>query len=164
MPPASPVCPELAWILPEATGSLESPGKGATVDRVKPPMSQATTRGIRVTVTPSYEPRRSDPSSSRFFFSYHVRIENGGADNVQLLSRHWVITDARGAVENVRGPGVVGHQPRLGPGQAFEYDSFCPLHTPVGTMHGTYTLVTEAGETFEAEIPLFHLAAPTPVN
>jgi len=127
-------------------------------------MNEATTRGIRVTVSPSYEPRRSAPASNRYFFSYHVRIENLGEDSVQLLSRHWIISDALGGTENVRGPGVVGHQPRLRPGQSFEYTSFCPLRTSVGTMHGTYTMVTEAGETFEAEIPLFHLAAPTPVN
>ena len=127
-------------------------------------MSQAATRGIRVTVTPSYEPLRSDPASGRYFFSYHVRIDNQSAEKVQLLSRHWIITDALGATENVRGPGVVGHQPHLRPGQSFEYTSFCPLRTPVGTMHGTYTLVTAEGDSFEAEIPLFHLAAPTPVN
>lgn len=127
-------------------------------------MSAATTRHVRVTVTPRYVPERSEPQAHQYFFAYHVRIENLGRETVQLLSRHWIITDGLGATEQVRGPGVVGQQPRLAPGAAFEYTSFCPLRTPVGSMHGTYRMVTSEGESFDAEIPLFHLAGPVPVN
>ena len=121
-------------------------------------MSNAVTRGVRVRVRSQYVPEQSDPSEPRWFFAYEVRIENLGDEPVQLLSRHWVITDANGRVEHVRGPGVVGEQPRLGPGQGFRYTSACPLPTPVGTMHGSYEMQTESGERFDAAISPFRLA------
>jgi ApaG protein len=127
-------------------------------------MSEATTRGVRIRVESTFEPERSAPASGEYFFSYRVRIENVGSEVVQLVSRHWVITDADGRVEHVRGPGVVGEQPVLRPGQTFEYTSFCPLPTPNGTMHGEYQMRTATGETFDAAIPPFGLAIPHSVN
>ncbi len=126
--------------------------------------SSATTRGIEVEVRSSYVPERSDPLRGRWFFAYRIRITNRGDEVVQLLSRHWIITDAAGGVEEVKGPGVVGQQPVLGPGESFEYTSFCPLTTPFGTMHGSYQMTTESGETFDAEIAPFTLAEPMTVN
>lgn len=127
-------------------------------------MSDATTRGIRVRVESSYVEERSAPAERHYFFAYHVRIENVGAEAAQLLSRRWVITDSDGNVEVVEGPGVVGEQPLLAPGEAFEYTSFCPLPTAVGTMQGTYQMVSAAGELFAAEIAPFTLAVPHAVN
>jgi ApaG protein len=127
-------------------------------------MSDATTRGIRVRVESSYVEERSSPAERHYFFSYHVRIENVGAEGAQLLARRWVITDSDGNQEVVEGPGVVGEQPSLAPGEAFEYTSFCPLPTPVGTMQGTYHMVSDAGELFTAEIAPFTLAVPHAVN
>jgi len=127
-------------------------------------MSEAMTRGIRVEVRPNYLENQSDPRSGLWMFAYHVRILNDSTDTVQLLSRHWIITDATGRVEEVRGPGVVGEQPVLAPGQSFDYTSGCPLPTPMGTMHGTYQMVTQRGERFDAEIAPFTLAEPYTVN
>jgi len=127
-------------------------------------MSDATTRGVRVEVHSAYVPERSSPSDSQFFFAYRIRISNQGEETVQLLGRHWVISDGDGNVEHVRGPGVVGEQPVLEPGEAFEYTSFCPLRTPFGSMHGTYQMVTAGGSAFEAEIAPFALAVPTALN
>lgn len=127
-------------------------------------MSEAITRGVRVRVAPRYHAEHSHPERGEWFFSYTVEIRNEGSEPVQLLSRHWVITDARGHVEHVRGAGVVGEQPLLGPGQAFRYTSFCPLPTSLGAMHGTYTLQLGSGEQFEAEIPAFSLVDPTTEN
>ena len=127
-------------------------------------MSDATTRGVRVQVRSTYLPERSSPADSHYFFTYRVRISNGGGEAVQLVSRHWVIADADGRVEEVRGPGVVGEQPVLEPGEAFEYTSFCPLPTPIGSMHGTYQMVTAGGSAFDAEIAAFSLAVPTALN
>ena len=126
--------------------------------------SEATTRDVVVVVRSSYEPERSQPSQSRWFFSYRIRISNRGSIPVQLLNRHWVITDALDRVEEVRGPGVVGEQPRLAPGESFEYTSFCPLATPFGTMEGSYEMVTENGERFWARIARFTLSEPLAVN
>ncbi len=126
--------------------------------------SEATTRGIEVIVQSSYVPERSQPSQGRWFFSYHIRISNNGTVPVQLLNRHWVITDAHGRVEEVRGPGVIGEQPLMGPGESFEYTSFCPLATPFGTMEGSYEMVTEDGERFWARIGRFTLSKPLAVN
>src|SRR6266446_10794907 len=98
--------------------------------------SEATTRNIRVHVAAIYDPGRSSPQKNQWFFLYTVQITNEGTDTVQLLSRHWTITDAMGKVEEVRGPGVVGNQPILGPSQSFKYTSGCPLTTPFGSMHG----------------------------
>lgn len=123
-------------------------------------MSDTTTRGIRVQVRSVYVPERSAPQQDQYFFAYHIRISNEGAETAQLLSRHWIITDANGDVQEVRGPGVVGETPVLAPGRVFEYTSSCPLPTAVGTMQGTYTMITPSGETFEAEIAPFTLATP----
>lgn len=123
-----------------------------------------TTNGVRVQVRSLYVTERSAPEDDYFFFAYRVRISNVGSGAVQLVSRHWVITDADNAVEEVRGPGVVGEQPLLHPGQSFEYTSFCPLSTPVGTMHGSYQMVPEDGEAFDAAIGPFSLQVPTVVN
>lgn len=115
-------------------------------------------------VRSTYVPERSDPDTQRWFFAYTIRITNEGSETAQLIARHWIITDGDGDVEEVRGPGVVGEQPRLEPGQSFEYTSACPLGTNFGTMHGTYRMTTEAGEAFEAEIAPFPLAEPYAIN
>ena len=127
-------------------------------------MSDTTTRGIRVRVAPVYLPERSAPEEGSFFFAYRVRITNTGDETVQLMRRHWTITDGRGHVEDVEGPGVVGETPVLPPGMTFEYTSFCPLPTSFGTMEGTYQMRTAAGELFEIEIGQFSLVAPQAVN
>jgi ApaG protein len=127
-------------------------------------MSDATTRGVRVQVQSAYVAERSSPRESQYFFAYRIRITNVGEETVQLLSRHWVITDGDGNVEHVQGPGVVGEQPVLSPGQAFEYTSFCPLPTPIGSMHGTYQMVTASGGSFDATITPFSLAVPSALN
>jgi ApaG protein len=121
-------------------------------------MSTATTKGVRVDVESEFVPERSDPDQGTYFFAYHVRLTNEGDDTVRLVSRHWIITNAEGKTEEVRGPGVVGEQPTLEPGESFEYSSFCPLNTPIGTMHGTYQMVTKDGERFNVEIAPFTLA------
>jgi ApaG protein len=128
------------------------------------PASAATTRGIEVRVESRYVPEQSDPERGGWLFAYTVRIANRGEITVQLMSRHWVITDANGEVEEVRGPGVVGAQPVLKPGESFEYTSACPLTTAFGTMHGTYRMVTESGEAFDAEIAAFSLSTPYGLN
>lgn len=127
-------------------------------------MSEATTRGIRVTVRSSYLPERSSPARKEYVFAYTVRIVNEGATPAQLISRHWVITDGDGAVQEVKGEGVVGAQPFLRPGQQFEYTSGCSLRTPRGTMEGTYQMVTESGDRFDARVAPFALALPHSLN
>lgn len=122
--------------------------------------SEAVTRGVRVQVTPRYLPEQSEPKRGRWFYVYQVSIVNEGEETVQLLSRHWIITDARGEVQEVRGPGVVGEQPVLATGEQFEYVSGCPLPTPFGSMRGSYQMVTEGGEHFDAEIAAFSLSQP----
>jgi ApaG protein len=123
--------------------------------------SEAVTREIRVHVVPQFDPRRSRPSNGQWFFLYTVTIENRGDETVQLLARHWVITDGTGRVEQVRGPGVVGEQPVLAAGQSFRYTSGCPLRTDVGKMEGSYQMVTTAtGEAFDIAIAPFTLCAP----
>jgi ApaG protein len=107
---------------------------------------------------------RSAPERQQWFYLYTVRITNGGSETVQLLSRHWIITDGEGEVEEVRGPGVVGEQPILLPGESFDYTSGCPLPTPFGSMRGSYQMVTEGGESFDAEIATFELSQPYLVN
>jgi ApaG protein len=126
--------------------------------------SEAVTRGIRVSVESRFEPERSSPEDGQWFFSYHVRIANEGERVAQLLSRHWIITDGDGREQEVRGPGVVGEQPVLEPGEAFEYTSGCPLQTPVGSMRGTYRMVGPGGEAFDAVIAPFGLGEPRAVN
>jgi ApaG protein len=127
-------------------------------------MSDATTRGIRVQVRSFYDEERSSPEENYYFFSYQVRISNVGHETAQLVSREWLITDGNGDAQRVQGPGVVGEQPVLAPGESFEYTSFCPLPTAVGAMYGTYRMVLENGESFEAEIAPFSLAVPHAVN
>ena len=127
-------------------------------------MSEAIARGVAVTVRAFYVAERSDPEQDYYFFAYRVRIANVGDEPVQLMSRHWIITDGEDAVEEVKGPGVIGEQPRLEPSQSFEYTSACPLSTPVGTMQGTYQMVLSDGEGFDAEIAPFTLAAPNALN
>jgi ApaG protein len=123
-----------------------------------------TTRGVRVDVQTTYVPERSSPRDSHYFFAYRIRISNLGGETVQLVSRRWVITDGDGRVEHVQGPGVVGEQPVLEPGESFEYTSFCPLSTPIGSMHGSYQMVGAGGVSFDAEIAPFSLAVPTALN
>jgi ApaG protein len=122
--------------------------------------SEAITRNIRVTVRSQYDPSRSRPNQSQWFFLYTVSISNEGHDTVQLISRHWVITDGMGKVEEVQGPGVVGNQPVLAPGHSFEYTSGCPLTTPFGSMHGTYQMINQGKEQFDIEIAPFTLTEP----
>jgi ApaG protein len=126
--------------------------------------SEAVTRGVRVYVESEYAPERSEPTRNEWFFLYTVRISNEGAEVVQLLTRHWVITDGTGHVEEVRGPGVVGKQPILKPGESFEYTSGCPLSTPFGVMEGTYQMVTGSGERFDAKVSPFTLSEPYTVH
>ena len=127
-------------------------------------MSDTTTRGIRVQVETFYDEERSSPQENYYFFSYHVRISNVGRETAQLVSREWYITDGNGDTQRVQGPGVVGEKPVLAPGEEFEYTSFCPLTTPVGAMQGTYRMVLQNGESFDAEIAPFSLAVPHAVN
>ncbi|HEX2643244.1 MAG TPA: Co2+/Mg2+ efflux protein ApaG [Thermoanaerobaculia bacterium] len=127
-------------------------------------MSDTITRGIRVQVESFYDEDRSSPQESYYFFAYQVTITNLGEETAQLLSREWTITDANGQEQKVQGPGVIGEQPVLAPGDSFEYTSFCPLSTPVGTMHGSYRMMTGAGDSFDAEIAPFSLAVPNSVN
>lgn len=121
---------------------------------------QAVTRDILVRVAPSYLASDSDPENRRFVWAYTVEIENHGQETVQLIARHWIITDAMNRVEEVEGEGVVGEQPTLGPREAFRYSSGCPLQTPSGAMRGSYRMMTEAGEPFDVEIPEFSLHLP----
>jgi len=123
-------------------------------------MYAATTRAIRVTVTPQHLPDQTDPAKSQYVWTYHVLIENKGDITVQLRSRHWKITDGHGRLQEVKGPGVVGKTPRLRPGEAFEYRSGTSLSTPSGFMGGTYQMVSETGENFDIEIPTFSLDTP----
>lgn len=127
-------------------------------------MSDTTTRGVRIQVASFYVEEKSEPQASYYFFAYRVRISNGGSETVQLMSREWIITDSDGNAEVVRGPGVVGEQPVLAPGASFDYTSFAPLRTPVGSMHGSYTMRLPDGETFDARIDPFTLEVPGSVN
>ena len=122
--------------------------------------SDCTTRGIRIEVRSEFLAERSSPREEQYLFQYHVRISNVGTETAQLVSREWIITNADGEVERVKGPGVVGEKPMLPPGGAFEYTSFCPLKTPVGTMQGSYQMVTQDGTRFDATISAFTLAVP----
>jgi ApaG protein len=120
-------------------------------------MYRAVTRKIEVTVTPRFVSERSSPSNSYFFWAYTIDITNLGPETVQLKTRHWRITDAAGRLQEVKGPGVVGEEPVLKPGESFEYTSGVPLPTPSGFMAGSYGMVTAAGEHFDIEIPAFSL-------
>lgn len=118
---------------------------------------EAVTEGITVRVAVSYLAEQSAPASGRWFWSYHIRIENGSDKSVQLLSRHWLITDGRGALHEVRGEGVVGEMPLIAPGASFDYVSGCPLSTPTGSMTGSFRMVDEDGASIEVAIPSFPL-------
>jgi len=120
----------------------------------------ATTRGVTVRVSVSFLPEQSEPARGRWFWAYHVRIENDGEGAVQLVSREWTISDGRGGRHEVKGEGVVGEQPTIAPGAAFDYVSGCPLTTPTGSMEGRYHMVGEDGRPFAAAIPRFPLIAP----
>jgi ApaG protein len=124
------------------------------------PVYEQTTRGIRVRVLPVFLPDQSSPEEGRFLWSYTVTIENGGGDTVQLIARYWQITDEAGRRQEVRGPGVVGAQPVLEPGQSFEYTSGCPLPTASGAMNGRYLMRSATGEAFDVDIPIFLLESP----
>lgn len=119
-----------------------------------------TTNAITVTVEPVFLDDQSSPGNNHFVWAYHVRIENNGSETVQLLSRYWQITDAKGRVQEVRGDGVVGEQPVLSPGDHFEYTSGTPLQTSSGIMVGTYYMLTQAGKRLEVEVPAFSLDSP----
>lgn len=122
--------------------------------------SEALTRGFRVRVVAHYAVEHSEPSTGRWLFIYHVTIANEGIETARLMSRHWIITDGEGNVREVKGAGVVGEQPTLRPGEVFEYSSFCPLATPVGSMHGSYFMRSADGSTFAIRVAPFTLAAP----
>ena len=121
---------------------------------------EATTRGVTVRVAVSFLPEQSEPRRDRWFWAYHVRIENGTERRVRLLTRHWTIVDGRGAKSVVDGDGVVGEQPLIGPGDSFDYVSGCPLVTPSGAMEGHYGMVGDDGRGFDVAIPRFPLVAP----
>lgn len=121
---------------------------------------RAVTRNIEVRAEPFYLEDRSDPSENQYFWAYRITIVNRSDETIQLLSRYWRITDGTGRVEEVRGPGVVGEQPELGPGDSYQYTSGCPLPTPSGIMVGRYTMRSAKGELFEVEIPAFSLDLP----
>jgi ApaG protein len=123
-------------------------------------MYTAVSHKIKVTVRPKYLAEQSEPDEGRYFWSYTIEIANDGDRSVQLTHRHWRITDGEGRREEVQGPGVVGEQPKLNPGDAFSYTSGCPLRTPSGIMVGTYRMVDEEGEAFDVDIPAFSLDSP----
>ncbi len=125
-------------------------------------MRTKKTNGVKIDVDSSFVPDRSTPSRHQCVFGYDITITNENPETVQLLHRHWIITDALGRVEEVKGPGVVGKQPRLRPGEFFSYSSFCPLPTPLGSMKGTYKFMRDNGEFFEVDIPLFSLVQTEP--
>ena len=126
--------------------------------------SEAVTNSVRVEVESRFAPEHSQPFQNEWFFHYTVRIANEGEDTVQLLTRHWIITDATGHTEEVKGAGVVGEQPVLRPGESFQYTSGCPLKTSTGVMRGTYQMVADEGEQFDAEIAPFALTLPHAMN
>ena len=128
------------------------------------PVSEAVTQNVRVEVISRYSAENSRPLQNEYAFQYTVRITNLGAETVQLLTRHWIITDALEHTEEVQGPGVIGEQPVLGPGESFKYSSWCPLRTPTGTMHGTYQMARGDGTQFDIEIAPFGLKAPYTVH
>ena len=140
----------------EARDGAAAPRRGRT--------TSTTTRDIQVEVRSDFLPERSSVREGSYLFQYHVRISNLGTETAQLISREWIITNADGEVERVKGPGVVGEQPVLPPGGSFEYTSYCPLKTSVGSMQGSYQMVTASGERFDAMISPFTLAVPNALN
>jgi ApaG protein len=134
-------------------------------DQLRTSTSEAVTKNVRVEVESQYAPEHSQPFQNQWFFYYTIRITNESVDTVQLVSRHWVITDATGRVEEVKGPGVVGEQPVLSPGESFQYTSGCRLNTATGVMRGTYQMVyTDSGGHFDVEIAPFALHEPYTVH
>lgn len=145
--------------------TLRSWRRGAAMPSHHPSStSEAVTNNVRVEVEAQYAPEHSQPFQNQWFFYYTVRITNEGDEPVQLLNRHWIITDATGEIKEVCGPGVVGEQPVLAPGETFQYTSGCPLTTASGAMRGTYEMVTEGGEHFDVEIAPFGLQEPYTVH
>jgi ApaG protein len=128
------------------------------------PTSEAVTQSVRVRVECEYAPDRSAPADRHWFFLYTITIANEGDETVQLMARHWSITDGNSDVREVRGPGVVGEQPVLPPGESFTYTSGCALTTPFGTMEGTYQMVAQGGESFDVRIAPFTLSEPYTVH
>ena len=124
------------------------------------PVYEAVTRSVTVRVRPTFLPNESDPRENRYVWGYLVEIENRGDETIQLRTRHWIITDALNRSEEIRGEGVVGEQPTLKPGEAWRYNSFCPLPTPSGAMRGSYQMLTDGGEMFDVAIPEFSLHLP----
>jgi ApaG protein len=124
------------------------------------PVQKSVTLIFEIKTLPHYVNDESKPEQGYYFFSYKMTIKNNGSEPAQLMSRHWIITDANGHTEEVRGPGVVGLQPKIQPGQSFEYESACPLTTSTGSMKGFYTMVTENGDSTQVEIPEFYLVSP----
>lgn len=127
---------------------------------VAEPAYEAVTRGLKVRVQPEFLPEQSDPDERRWVWAYHIAIENHGRETVQLIARHWIITDAFGRVEEVKGLGVVGEQPVIRPGERYAYTSGCPLPTTSGSMVGTYLMTNDDGERFRIDIPAFLLVVP----
>jgi ApaG protein len=147
------------------TKKQDSSVQEADGNHVSGPRSGATTtRGIRIEVRSEFLPERSSVKDGSYLFLYHVRISNVGSETAQLLSREWIITNADGEVERVKGGGVIGEYPVLPPGGSFEYTSYCPLKTAVGSMQGSYQMVTAGGERFDALIAPFTLAVPNALN
>jgi len=154
---------EAAGAKDEAGGEGEAKNIGdraSTGSRIRGAGYCATTREISVTVKPIFLEDQSSPTDNHYVWAYHVRIENRGGDTVQLRNRHWVITDALGRIQEVRGAGVVGEQPVLKPGETFEYTSGTPLPTPSGIMQGSYQMERADGERFDVRIPAFSLDSP----
>ena len=151
------------WEIPSALTSIDGPMADGPMSNNQS-VSVATTNGIQVQVITKYLPERSSPREHEYWFAYFIRISNLGAETAQLVSRHWIITNADGEEEEVRGEGVVGEKPVLEPGGVYNYNSFCQLKTSVGSMHGEYTLVGPSGDTFEARIAPFTLAIPNALN
>ncbi len=127
-------------------------------------MQKVLESNFDIQVTVQYVASESRPESNYHFFSYKVKITNQGSSQAQLMSRHWIITDGLGQVEEVRGAGVIGLQPKINPGQSFEYESACPLSTSSGSMRGTYQMVSTEGDHFDIEIPEFYLIAPSALH
>jgi len=150
-----------AGVVPNSTAKRPAKGPGDPVQYdISEPTSNALTRGVRVVVQSMYLPDQSSPEQNHYAFAYTVAIANEGDVPVQLKTRHWIITDGNGEVREVKGPGVVGKQPHLQPGESFAYTSGSVLPTPVGTMHGTYQMFLDDGTQFDAKIAPFTLAWP----
>lgn len=127
-------------------------------------ISELITRNMKISVSTEYIESRSDPKSGYYFFSYTVTLTNQGPETIQLLARHWLVTDSTNRTEQIRGLGVVGEQPIIKPGESYTYTSFCPLPTPFGTMEGSYQVINQEGEEFDLIIPIFTLAHPHSIH